>query len=273
MITVKVHGLDQLKSELAGKARQIRFATAKALTITGHAVRSEVINELHARLDRPTSYTTKQAIQVLPATKETLSTRVGLGVKYDAPSKGTPYAKAIGHLFTGGERSFKKMEGAFLRLGVLPPGWIMVPGKACPLDGYGNISRGFIVQLISYFNAFAEQGYKANMSDKKRGKIEKRGLSEGGYKTINGVAYFISRGKGNWFGGRSWKNGRTQSLPPGIWAKSGVHGVSVKPIIMFVRMGNWTQRIDLDRIARAVVSKSWQSNFISSLENALRSSR
>lgn len=273
MITVKVEGLHRLKANLAGIGKQVRFAAAKALTKTGYAVRTEIVSELQSKLDRPTNYTTKQAIQTLPATKDTLSTRVGLGVKYDAPSKGTPYIKAIGHLFTGGERSFKKMEGAFLRLGVLPSGWIMVPGKACPLDAYGNVSRGFIVQLISYFNAFSEQGYKANMSDKRKGRIEQRGISDGGYKTINGVAYFISRGKGNWFGSRSWRGGRSQNLPPGIWAKSGTHGSIIKPIFMFVRMGRWTQRIDIERIARSVVAREWQPNFIAALDGALRSAR
>lgn len=272
-IKVKIEGLAVLKAHLAGKAKQVRFATAKALTKTGHSIRLETVKEMQAKLDRPTSYTTRQAMQTTKATKDNLMTRVGLGVNYESPSKGTPYAHALGHLFVGGSRRWKKMEGAFRRIGVLPAGWIIVPGDACPRDAYGNPSRALIVQLISYFNAFSEQGYRANMSDKRRAKLAGKGITEAGFKTINGVIYFISRGKGNWFGGRAWMNGRVQHLHPGIWAKSGTHGSDVKPILMFVKMGLWKKLIDLRSIAESVVAKEWSNNMTAALNDAMRTAR
>lgn len=273
-IKVEIKGMEALKARLNGQAKQVRFAASKALTKTAHAVRSDTVKELQAKLDRPTPYTTRQAIQVVAATKQTLTATVGLGVKYDAPSKGTPYARAIGHLFTGGTRTWKKMERAFQRIGALPSGMMMAPGGACPLDTYGNPPRGLIVQLISYFNAFGEQGYKANMTDKRRGKLAKVGVSAGGYKTINGVQYIISYGRRGRPGGDRYVHGRfDQHLPAGIWSRSGIHGSNIKPIFLFVRAGHWDRRIDIDRIARAVVAREWQSNFDTALADALRTAR
>lgn len=271
---VDIKGLDALRATLNGQVKQVRFAAAKALTKTAHSVRVATMKEMQARLDRPTPYTTNQAIQVEAATKKTLTATVGLGVKFDAPSKGTPYTRAIGHLFTGGTRTWKKMERAFQRIGALPSGMMMAPGGACPLDAYGNPPRGFIVQLISYFNAFGEQGYKANMSDKRRGRLAKVGVSAGGYKTIGGVQYFISYGRRGRPGGDRYIHGRhDQHLPAGIWSRSGIHGSDIKPIFLFVRAGYWERRIDLPAIARAVVSSEWQRNFDAALSDALRTAR
>lgn len=273
-IKVEIKGLAALKANLAGQAKQVRFAAAQALSKTAHGVRTETIKELQTKLDRPTPYTTRQAIQVKMATRETLTSTVGLGAKFDAPGKGTPYERSLGHLFTGGTRAWKKMERAFERIRSLPAGMMMVPGGACPLDAYGNPPRGFIAQLISYFNAFGEQGYKANMSDKRRARLAKIGVSAGGYKTINGVQYFVSYGRRGRPGGDRYIHGRfDQHLPAGIWSRSGIHGSNIEPIFLFVRAGHWSRRIDLERIARTVVAREWQANFDAALANALSSSR
>ena len=236
-VSIQVKGLDSVTALFGRYAGQISFATANALTTTAHAVRKDGGTKLERALDRPRPYTTRQALQVIAATKDTLTATVGLGVKIDSPSKGTPYEKALGHLFTGGKREWKKVEAAFRRIGILPAGWIIVPGAGCTLDQYGNIPRSLLVQLISYFNAFTEQGYRANMSDRRRRQLAKIGRTESGYKTINGVQYFISYGNRGRQGDR-YTNGRfDQHLSSGIWARSGIHGSQVKPVLMFVRMG------------------------------------
>ena len=263
MISIKVEfkGFDILAKDIENKAMKVNEATAKALTSTAYSVRKAINEELKSKLDNPKPYTTRQAIQVIEATPNNLRATVGLGVRYDAPSKGTPYQKALGHLFTGGRRRYKKIEAAFWKLGVLPAGWMIVPGEGCPLDQYGNIPSGFVVQMLSYFKAFSEQGYRANMTDKKRAKMADVGRTANGYKTINGAVYFISRGKGNWSGSRSWKGGRVQHLSPGVWKKTGIHGGKVVPVLMFVRAGNWQKRFDLLSTAKARVSERFQYYF------------
>lgn len=258
MIDIQTKGLDRVKSALADAEKQMQFATAKALTMAGYGVRAETNRQMKAKFDRPNRYT-MQGMQVQEATKEKPVVDIGLGIRIDAPSKGTPYAKALGHLFSGGGRTWKKMEGAFRRIGALPNGMQMVPGKACMLDAYGNPSRGLILQLISYFNASSEQGFRQNMTDRRRKSLAKIGKSERGYKTINGVQYFISYGR--------------QHLPPGIWSKTGIHGSDIKPVFMFVRAGSWKRYIDLPQIGRDVVKRDFQSMFDKSLAYALRTAR
>lgn len=268
-----IGGLEKLRGTLAQKARQIPFATAQALTQIGHQVRKATAAEMQARLDRPKPYTTRQAIQVNPATKERPIVEIGLGIKIDAPSKGTPYAKALGHLFTGGSRQWKKMEGAFRRIRALPPGMQMVPGAGCPLDAWGNPPRGLIVQLIAYFNGFSEVGHKANMTDKRRARLAKAGRTASGAKTINGVQYFISHGRRGRAGDRYTEGRHDQHLAAGIWARSGIHGVVVKPVFLFVRAGSYRRYINLPAIAAETVQREFRPIFTRALANAMRTAR
>ena len=162
-----------------------------------------------------------------------------------------------------------------MRIGVLPAGMAAVVPRdaswAARIDRYGNLSQGQIVQLLAYFQAFGEQGYKANMNDAGRGKLAKMkgGAGGKGFRRIGGVVYFVSRGKGNWFGNCSWRNGRMQHLPPGIWAKRGIHGVDVAPVLMFVRRGNYRKRIDLQAIGNEVVAKEFNKDFNEALTNEI----
>lgn len=253
-INVKAARLEVTRAYLQGVERAIPYATAAALTQVAYRVRDTIIRTMETSLDRPTAYAIKQAVQVVPANKARLEASVGLGVRIAAPGKGTPYVKALGHLFTGGSRATKRMEGALRRIGVLPPGFMVVPGKACQLDAFGNIPRGFIVQLLAYLNAFGEQGYKANMTDKRRAKLAGRQGAK-----ITGVEYFVSRGRGLWFG-------RPQHLAPGIWLRTGTHGVVVRPVLLFVRRGVWRQRIDIRAIAASVVTSRWPAVFAAAME-------
>lgn len=256
-VKVDISGLERKLQRLVND--QVPFATAKALTQTAHAVNEAIKSEMRSRFKGgPTAYSLR-AFKIKAATKRDL--RAVVSLRDDSPGKGTIWHKALGHLFMGGTRKYKSMEGAFNRIGVLPNGFMMVPGAACPLDGNGNPPRSLIVQLISYFKAFGEQGYKSNMTDKRRGTLAKAGRSESGYKTINGVVYFISRGPGTWYG-------RPQHLPAGIWAKSGTHGVKVAPVFLFVKAGHWGKAIDLDSLARATVAREFPKRFSVALREA-----
>ena len=266
MIKVDLSGFDRARARLQKISQQMPFAAALAVTRLAHGVRKETVGQLQAKLDRPKPYTTRQAVQVIEATKRTMTATVGVGVKVDAASEGTPYAKAIGHLFTGGSRQWKGMEGAFRRIGMLWPGYIMVPGKACPLDQYGNVKRTLVTTLISYFGAFGEQGYTANATALSKKRRAKFGKTESGYRTIGGVVYFISRGRGQWYG-------KQQHLPAGIWAKTGIHGSDVKPILMFVKMGKWQRYIDLAQIAKDHIARDGQKTVAAAIRQALATAK
>ncbi len=263
-IKVKVEGLDALQARLSGQQKQIAYAASRALNNVAFKVNAAFKDEMKSTFAGGATPYTLSAFKVIKATKDNLTSTVAL--RSDGGGKARSYDVTLKHLFTGGVRTYKNMEGAFRRIGVLPNGYMIVPGGGCPLDGYGNPSRALIVQLISYFSAFGEVGYRANMTDKRKAKLAKIGRTASGYKTIGGVQYFISRGKGTWYG-------REQHLPAGIWSKTGTHGSNVTPIFMFVRAGRWRRFIDLERIGQQVVNQRWQPEFNRELSTAMSNAR
>lgn len=268
MITVEVKGLNEVSARLKGMQKQISYAASRALTSMAYQSNAVLKSRMQSDFKGGATRYSLAAMKVTKATRETLKSILEL--RTDTPGKSRPYDKAIGHLFRGGTRHWRRMEGAFRRIGALQNSQVMaVPREsswANPLDTYGNPKPSFIVQLISYFSAFGEVGYKANMTDKRRAVLAKSKQSVAGYKTINGVVYFISRGRGMWFG-------RPQHLPAGIWAKRGTHASDVAPVFLFVRAGTYRQMIDLHAIGAAVVDKNFNEEFNKELTRALANAK
>jgi hypothetical protein len=63
------------------------------------------------------------------------------------------------------------------------------------------------------------------------------------------VAYGNLRG-GNRMTKHRQIDGRMGNLAPGIWAVMGTSGAVVKPVLMFVRKGNYKVRLDMDAVAK-----------------------
>jgi len=264
MIKIEIKGLDEVRRQLGSLAKQANYAASRALNETAKRVQTKTHDEMKRVFDRPTPYTLR-SMKVERSDKRNLRAIVRL--RDDAPGKGTPWVNALGHHFGGGNRAWRKFEGALMRIGILPSGMVAVPPKgsswAMQLDAYGNIPRGKLVQLLAYFNAFGEQGYKANMTDKRRRSLAKQGRTDSGYKTIGGVQYFaVSR-----------RLGIARHFHPGIWARRGIHGSDVAPVILFVRKPSYQRRIDLERIARDIVTKDFNDLFNRELAAAIKGAR
>lgn len=232
----------RLIQQLSGP--EFREATAKALTDAGFEARKVVQQDMDRVFDRPTPYI-RRSIQVAKATPDKLTATV-------APTymggKGIDPQNILRHEVFGGSRTVKASEKALQRVGILQPGYSIVPGQAAPLDAYGNVRGSFMRQIVSYFQAAGEQGYKANMTAKRKAKLANVGRNASGYKTINGVIYFVSWGKLRATG--------TRHLHYGIWSKTGIHGASVKPVLMFVRTPSYQPRLDFtDRPVQAALAK------------------
>jgi hypothetical protein len=216
---------------------QIPFALATALNETVKDIKQDEEKEIRDSIDRPTS-TTLDAIYWLPATKQKLQAEVGIK---NFAGKGNPASKYLAAQIEGGPRGAKRFERALQAAGILPPDFMVVPGSGVPLDQYGNISPSLIVQLLSYFKAFPEMGYKANMTDKK-----KAALAKGNKKGKQGVSYFVARD--------GW-------LHPGVWARySLAHGSAVKPVLMFVRSVNYEKRFDFFYTAELTVKRRFEGH-------------
>ncbi|WP_440105395.1 hypothetical protein [Acidovorax sp. BL-A-41-H1] len=235
-ISIKMQNLGAVKDVLAKLGGpEARVAYAKAVNDTAFQVRRAMQAEMRKVFDRPTPYILKSSF-VQQATPDKLSARIAPENRRDSP--GVDPQKILQAQEFGGPRRDKRSEVALRRAGILPPGWqIAIPATPFPGsdDGRGNLRGAFMVQLISYFQASPEQGYSANMKDKR-----KRAIHRGTAKTA-GRRYFVSYGRL-----------RGQHLAPGIWAAMGTHGVDVRPVAMFVRAGSYTPRLSMDRIASQV---------------------
>ena len=232
---------------------------AKALTKTAQQVQSEEVKVMRSTLDRPTTYTMK-SLYVKPATKKNLTSMVYFKDKSQA-GKGNPAANYIEPQTMGGKRNVKRFESALRRIGVLPMGMFITPGSACPIDSYGNIPASFIVQILSYFRAFGEQGYRANITDKRKASLKR------GSKRAQGYAYFVSKGKGEWYG-------RQQHLPPGIYKRIGfAAGSAIKPVMMFVKEPSYAKRFPFYETAQKVINRNINNNFSEAMSEAIKTAK
>ena len=252
-LTIRTENLDEVREALARlSGPQARQAYANAINDTAFKVRGEMQKELRSRFDRVTPFI-GNAPKVFKATPDKLTASIAPTLdSRNMPSTGgkvgvDPQQVLQAQEF-GGRRRDKKSEVALRRAGILLPGWqTAIPRDPYPGsdDGRGNLRGAFITQLLSYLQAFGEQGYKSNMGDKrKRNMRNQQGIGNIStrkvYKTTLGVRYFVSYGRS-----------RDHHLAPGIWAASGTHDVRIKPVLMFVRPGTYRPLISMERIAQA----------------------
>lgn len=232
----------------AGK-KQVTFATRVALTRTAQLASGALKHEMRDSFRNPTPYT-MSSLFVRPATRSNLTAEVKLK---DFAAKATPAATYLAPQITGGRREMKRFERAMQSVGALPPGYRIVPGAGAQLDSYGNMSRGQIVQILAYFRAFPEAGYKANMTAQGRAKLA---LST---KKRQGFRYFV---------------GRPGRAPLGVYQslRGGGPG-SLKPVMVFVRWANYRKRLDFQYTVELTVKNEFNGQFTRAYAEALRTAR
>lgn len=235
----------QLLRDMAGS--KARGAYVKALNDAGFHARKTMQDAMRKRFDRVTPYI-ERSPWVRRATPEKLEVVVEAR---DMGGKGVDPQKILTAQALGGRRRDKRSEAALRRVGILPAGYqTAIPREPFPGsdDTYGNIKGSFMVQLVSYFQAFGEQGYRANMTDKRKRNLRKQqGIgniaAKKVYKTTLGVRFFVSYGR--------MRDNKTSHLPPGIWAARGTHDVDVRPVLMFVRAGTYKPRLSMESVQEA----------------------
>lgn len=244
-LDIRIENLDRVREvldKLSGP--QARAAYAKAINDAAYQVRREMQAEMASTFDRVTPFIQKSP-KVFSATADKLSASIAPTLDtQNRPSTGgkvgvDPQDVLQAQEF-GGRRRDKKSESALRRAGILHAGWqTAIPRTPYPGsdDGRGNLRGAFLQQLLSYLQAFSEQGFKANMTDRRKRSVHKGTAKQGGRR------YFVSYGK--------WRDNRSSHLEPGIWAASGTGGVDVRPVLMFVRTPTYRPRLSMDRIAKA----------------------
>lgn len=247
-LTIRVQNLDKVRGALDKlSGAQARQAYAAALNDTAFEARRAMQAELRGKFDRVTPFI-ERSPKVFRATPDALATAIAptldtrttwepgmtLGGKIGVDPQQVLQAQEL-----GGRRRDKKSEVVLRRAGILPGGYqTAIPATPYPGsdDGRGNLKGAFLQQLLSYLQAFGEQGYSANMIERRR-----RSLHKGSAKQT-GRRYFVAYGR--------LRSGRTAHLAPGIWAAAGTGGVDVRPVLLFVRTPNYRPRISMERIAK-----------------------
>lgn len=266
---------DRAQRLVTSVPKQARFAAAWALNGAAFKAREDWRQEMARVFDRPKPYILNSIYVTRRATPASLIAEV---LPRYAGGKGVDPAKVLQAEVMGGPRRPKRFEIALQRKGLLPSGFGAVPAKWLVTDpsigdGHGGVRGSFIVRLLSYFEAFGEVGYRANANDKSRRRRAKRGKSERGFSTIRGVEYFISRGRGEFSGRGAWRNGQQQRLPAGIWQRSGIHGVDIKPVFLFVPLPRYRVRLDLTALRRRAREEHFPPLFAQAFRRAMETAR
>lgn len=246
-LDVRLEGYEKTVAYLKNRAGQVRFAAAVALTRTAKAVMDDQQASLPAELDRPKPGTVR-AMRIEKATKETLAATV----MFNERGRAGPVADFLRHNITGGRRPMKRSEIMLRAAGILPEGLYTIPGKEAKLDAHGNMSRGQIVSILSYFRTFGItklNSTRMNITDKTRARLARRK-----------VDYFIVP-----------ISDRKLGLYPGIWQRT--NGDTLAPILMFVKPGQHKKLIKFKETAERVVRRDFNRLFDQALADALRTAR
>lgn len=240
-INVQVTGLQATIASLSGQGKQVRYAASRAINNVAFGLHKE-FGETLQRTFTGTSPWTRRAMSVDRAQRDHLVASVGLR----PDGAGGNYQQVLGHLFRGGRRRWKGVEGALRAINAIPDGMMAVPGLACPLDGNGNIRKAAWDEMLG-----------ALRSNIRNVRVHKGGTP----KAARAVGYFVLP--------QAYRG-----LHPGIWQRieRGRSSV-VRPMIAFVRPGNYRRFIDLEAIARPYIARRFQPDFERELSVALRNAK
>jgi len=238
MMTMEVKGLKLLKRHIDREARKLDYAMNQAANYLAKAIREEQKAEMRRVFDRPTPYTLN-SLWIKYAKKGSPWAEVFIKDK-SAAGKGTAAQDYLHPQIVGGGRKRKRFERALEWAGIMPPGYYAVPAAGARLDRYGNMSRGQIVQILSWFRAFGEQGYRANITD------------EGRRRRLRGTRRRYGQGYFHVYPGRE----KNRHLHPGIYQKTRLAwGWAIKPVLLFVPRVGYRPRFDFYGIAERTYNR------------------
>lgn len=223
--------------------RQMPFAMQRTINDLAFAVREQTYNEMKSEFDRPRPDFTLRSIVVDKATDK-LNPEAWVGLRKDGG-----FRRSLAHEFTGGTRAWKKVEGAFEKIGVLPAGMNMVPSKTLELDSYGNVPIGFIRKLLR------EPWRQSIMPDR---RVRMSAGAKGGRK-FKGQGYFVVH------------PGDRTKLPPGIWIRYKSGGID--PIFVFTGRATYQRQINIESIATWTLDRVGRQKLSDNLAKAIASDR
>ena len=246
-VSIKIDGLDAVQRQLGSLAKQASFAASRAINTTAYAINAKLKTEMASTFQGGATAYTLRAFSVTKADKTTLTATVAL--RTDNKGAALPYSKALGHLFTGGQRKYKKLEGWLRSRKLLPNGLTVAPGAGMPLDQYGNMRRSTLTEMLGVVGT-----QRTNLRVFRKSGAGKAQKATGYFVVLPGIT------KG--------------ARHPGIYKRIETGNTStIKPMVLYVDPVNYRRFIDLDKLGREVVTKTFQPAFDAELTKAIASAR
>lgn len=234
--------------------KQVEFATMVALNRAAYEGAQAVKQAMRQVFDKPTPWVIG-GVRYRKATRSKLVSKVDLD--FWGNKQGVTVDQVLAAQIGGGSRRLKRFERALSSAGILPSGMSVVPGAAAKMDSYGNMKAGQIVQILSWFQSFGQQGYLANMGSKGKARLGRDNKRTG----QRGFAYFALQ----------QAHGR---LPPGIYQRFRTgFGYSVKPVMIFVPTPKYRRRLNFYGVGLAAAYAVFHRELPAALADAVRTAR
>lgn len=246
-IDVQIQGLNAVRQQLGSLAKQANFAASKALNTTAFAINDRLKKDMASTFRGGATAYSLRAFKVINSNKANLSAEVNL--RTEGPGgTGTQYNKALAHLFTGGTRKYKKLEGWLRGRRLLPAGLTVAPGDSMPLDRYGNMRQAVLTEMLGVLGT-----QRTNL------RVYRK---TGAGKAQKAVGYFVVMP-----GDKSRKH-------PGIYKRIETGKTSaIDAMVLYISPTNYRKFIDLDILGREVVAKTFEPAFDAELAKALASAK
>jgi hypothetical protein len=235
-----LHNLPVVERVLIAQGKAVRPAAREAMNRTVDWAETDLGREMRKVFDRPTRYTLKSLYKIYASTAKLEAT---LWFKQRSHDVDDLWARP--QIF-GGARDVKPFELRLQRVGLLPAGWMVVPGGSMPLDAFGNPSRGELSRILNVLGALTEAGYnKANAAT--RARLRKGNAKRGVY----GFEYWVNK-----------VGSKQHHIPPGIYRRVFTgFGQSLKPMLIFVSRAAYRARLDFFGIVNQTVQRRFEPEF------------
>lgn len=261
MIRIELQGFANAQQRLDAVARQLPFATALGLNRLAQQFMRDAKAEMRDSFRQPTPFTLNSLRQYGLATKDkpvaivdfkaALGVGSGVGVTRTAD-------KYLRWQVYGGERRLKGFERALVSRRLMPEGMFAVPGPGAQRDRYGNVKPSQIVAILSYFQAFQEDGmgWRMNSTEASRRRMAK------GTRTRLGYRYFVGAP-----GGKAGALGIYQDVKIGPGVRE------LLPVFWYVKTARYEPRLDLDATLAGTVRRHRDRIMADALRQALATAR
>ena len=247
---VDMRGVTDALDDVAG--RQVPFLASRLVNLLAGDVQGQLKRRLPVVFDRPTPFTVRGVFTKLSKKTNPVAT---VYFPESQEESGKALREYVRPGAKGGLRNQKKTEYLLSRMGYLPSGWVTVPGKSMPLDGYGNLSGAYYKQIIRGLAIKNTKGPPKPLPAASRKRADRMGV-DAEFFAVNPGANQLAKG-GGW-------------LPPGVWRRSGRRGEHLTQYLKFVRKASYKQRLDVKKEAQTTIAANLNRRYTEAVQDIVQ---